>query len=149
MKVHDVPDLASCSIRTIVVLRLTPESYGNASGIGLADITTQRLVQQIDFEATYLNCITSGITGIQRASLPLVAPSDKAAIQTALRVCGRADIQRAKVVRIKNTLSLGEMDVSVGLLQEAASEIPTALNRNKFVPAFDAEDNILPFTWAE
>ena len=150
VKVHDVPDLASCSIRTIVVLRLTPEAHGNASGIGLADITTQRLFQQIDFEATYLNCITSGITGIQRAFLPVVAPSDKAAIQTALRVCGRADIQKAKVVRIKNTLSLGEMDISVGLLQEAASEkIPTTLNRTRFVPAFDADDNLLPFTWAE
>lgn len=146
VKVHDVPDLASCSIRTIVVLRLTPEAHGNASGIGLADITTQRLVQQIDFEATYLNCITSGITGIQRALLPVVAPSDKAAIQTALRVCGRPEIQKAKVVRIKNTLSMGEMDISIGLLHKEASEIPIAVNKVRFVPAFDADDNLLPFT---
>ena len=149
VKVHGVPDLAPCSIRTIVVLRLTPEAHGNASGIGLADITTQRLVQQIDFEATYLNCITSGITGIQRAFLPLVAQSDKAAIQTALRVCGRADIQKAKVVRIKNTLSMGEMDVSVGILQEVSPDLRTRVSSTKFFPSFDADDNLPPFTWVD
>lgn len=119
VKVHGVTDLAACSIRTIAVLRLTSETHGNASGVGLADVTTQRLFQNIDFEATYLNCITSGITGIQRALLPLVAPTDRAAIDTAFRVCGQPDSMHVRAVRIKNTLSLGEMDVSVDLLPEA------------------------------
>jgi len=122
VKVHGVTDLAACSIRTIAVLGLTSEAHGNASGVGLADVTTQRLFQSIDFEATYLNCITSGITGIQRALLPLVAPTDRAAIETAFRVCGQPDPAHVRAVRIKNTLSLGEMDVSVSLLPEALSE---------------------------
>ena len=121
VKVHGVPDFSQCAIRAIAVLGLTPELHGNAAGVGLADVTTSRLVSQIDFEATYLNCITSGITGIQRAALPLVAPTDRAAIETALRVCGRPDLDTIRLVRIKNTLSLGEMDVSPGLLVEATA----------------------------
>lgn len=143
VKVHGVPDLADCSIRTIAVLRLTPEAHGNASGIGLADVTTQHLVNQIDFDATYLNCITSGITGIQRSFLPMIAPTDRAAIETALRVCGRADLQEARVVRIKNTLSLGEMDISSALVQNLPS---SATPSTSFSLGFDPNDNLLPFT---
>ena len=143
VKVHGVPDLADCSIRTIAVLRLTPEAHGNASGIGLADVTTRQLVGQIDFDATYLNCITSGITGIQRSFLPMVAPTDKAAIETALRVCGRSDIQEARVVRIKNTLSLSEMMVSNALVENLPN---LAVSSAGFALSFDPYDNLLPFS---
>jgi len=143
VKVHGVPDLADCSIRTIAVLRLTPEAHGNASGIGLADVTTRQLVGQIDFDATYLNCITSGITGIQRSFLPMVAPTDKAAIETALRVCGRSDIQEARVVRIKNTLSLSEMMVSNALVENFSDGAASSAG---FAFSFDPNDNLLPFS---
>ncbi len=144
IKVHGVPDPTTCSICTIVVLRLTREAHGNASGIGLADVTTQRLVQDIDFEATYLNCITSGVTGIQRASLPMVAPTDRAAIETALRVCGRPEAHHARVVRVKNTLSLGEMDVSVDLLPELLPDGHVTPVGGVFELPFDAEENLVP-----
>ena len=119
VKVHGIADMTVCDIRAIAVLRLTAESHGNATGVGLADVTTRRLVSQVDFETTYLNCITSGILGIQRAAIPVVAPSDKAAIETALRVCGRPDVLNARAARIRNTLSMGEMDVTPALLAEA------------------------------
>ena len=146
VKVHGVSDLAECSIRTIAVLRLTGEAHGNASGIGLADVTTQRLVQDIDFEATYLNCITSGITGIQRALLPMVAPTDRAAIETALRVCGQPETQYARVVRIKNTLSLGEIDVSMDLLKEALPDCRLSPIGDVFELPFDSEENLISIT---
>jgi hypothetical protein len=146
VKVHGVPNLASCAISTIVALNLTPEAHGNASGIGLADLTTQKLVHQIDFEATYLNCLTSGITGIQRAFLPVVAPTDKAAIQTALRVCGRANFQEAKIVHIKNTLALSEMDISVSLLEEITRENSFELIGDRFALAYDVDNNLVS-TW--
>jgi hypothetical protein len=129
VKVHGVPDLASCDIRAIAVLDLTPQAHGNASGIGLADVTTRRLVDQIDFEALYINCVTAGICGIQRSFIPMVAPDDQAAIATALRVCGRPDPLQARIVRIKNTLSLGEIDVSESLartIQAGNSIVPTS-----------------------
>jgi hypothetical protein len=144
VKVHGVADLAACSIRTITVLGLTDETHGNASGIGLADVTTQRLVQGIDFDATYLNCITSGITGIQRALVPVAAPTDRQAIETSFRVCGQPEAQHARAVRIKNTLSLGIMDVSLDLLPQA---LPGFAIRPIGEPAalpFDLAGNLSP-----
>jgi hypothetical protein len=143
VKVHGVPDLAACAIRTIAVFRLTSEAHGNASGIGLADVTTQQLVQSIDFEATYLNCITSGITGIQRALLPIVAPTDLAAFQTALRVCGRPDPETAWVVRIKNTLSLDVMDVSTALLPKTLPGSAVTPVGDEFELPFDNGQNLV------
>jgi hypothetical protein len=142
VKVYGVNELAECSIRTIAVLRLTPETHGNASGIGLADVTTQQLLQEIDFEATYLNCLTSGITGIQRAMLPMVAPSDRAAIETAFRVCGQPDTRRARAVRIKNTLSLGEIDVSIDLLRDALPDRRIVKIGEAFHLEFDRNGNL-------
>ena len=143
IKVHGVPDQAACAIAAIAVLRLTPASHGNAAGIGLADVTTRRLLEQIDFETTYLNCITSGITAIQRAALPVVAPNEKAAIETALRVCGRPDPSQARLARIKNTLSLDEMDISPGLLAEALPGSTLTPIGAPFALQFDAQGSLV------
>jgi hypothetical protein len=121
VRVEGVPNPLPLTIRMIVALRLTDETHGNASGIGLADVTTRQLFDQIDFETTYLNCLTAGICGIRRGFLPIVAPNDKAAIESALRCCGQPFPKQARVLRIKNTLSLEQMDVSEALL---ANPIP-------------------------
>ncbi|MGB9826179.1 MAG: hypothetical protein ACPLRU_05860, partial [Desulfofundulus sp.] len=77
-----VPEPASPLITRIVVLDLTGASHGNATGIGLADFTTRRLVDKMDRQKTYLNCITSG--NVQRAMLPMVMPDDRAAVEAAM-----------------------------------------------------------------
>lgn len=142
VKVHGVPDLAPCSIRTIAVLGLTSQTHGNATGVGLADVTTRRLLEQYDFETTYLNCITSGITGIQRAAIPVVAPTEKAAIETALRVSGCPDPLQARIVHVKNTLALGEMEVSLNLLNQVLPENSIELVGDPFSLQFDEPGNL-------
>jgi hypothetical protein len=144
-KVHAVADVVTCDIRTIAVLNLTPEAHGNASGIGLADVTTRHLVEQIDFEATYLNCITAGMSGIQRAAIPMVAPDDQAAVETALHVCGQPDPLQARIIRIKNTLSLGEMDISESLAQLPDPVRPLRPVGPSFPLAFTHDGRIVPF----
>jgi hypothetical protein len=121
VRVEGVPNPLLPTIRMIVALRLTDETHGNASGIGLADVTTRQLFDQIDFETTYLNCLTAGICGIRRGFLPIIAPHDLAAVQSALRCCGQPFPKQTRVLRIKNTLSLDQMDVSEALL---ASPLP-------------------------
>jgi hypothetical protein len=144
-KVHGVKDVVTCDIRTIAILSLTEAAHGNASGIGLADVTTRRLVEQIDFEATYINCITAGICGIQRAAIPLVATDDRAAIETALHVCGQPDPLQARVVRIKNTLSLGEMDVSESLTRPQPEARPFEPMSALFPLPFTADGRLARF----
>jgi hypothetical protein len=103
-------------VRNLVVLRLSPASHGNALGVGLADITTQALVDAMDRQATYLNCLTS--TFIQRAAIPLVAPTERDAIAIALMTL---PTDRPRIVRIANTLHLSEVWVSENLVEEATS----------------------------
>jgi Domain of unknown function (DUF362) len=99
----------------IVALRLSAASEGNAQGIGLADFTTKALVDQIDFGATYLNCIVS--TYVQRGMLPMVLATDRDAIFAALGSLGMADPPRARIVRVPNTLHLEDVWVSEALVE--------------------------------
>ncbi len=148
VKVHGVPDLAPCDIRAIAVLDLTAQAHGNAAGIGLADVTTRRLVEQIDYEALYVNCVTAGVCGIQRSFIPMVAPDDRAAIATALRVCGQPDPLQARIVRIKNTLSLGEIDVSQRLASQIQGGETLKPISSYFELSFDPTGRLLPFEQA-
>ncbi|MDQ7840068.1 MAG: lactate racemase domain-containing protein [bacterium] len=116
MRVPGMPEPASPRIGRIVALRLSPESEGNANGIGLADLTTQRLVDAIDREVTNLNAITS--TFIQRTFIPITLPSDRDAIVTAFKTLGIDEPRKARVVRIANTLHLERLLVSQAVAEE-------------------------------
>src|SRR5436189_1716029 len=73
--------------RRIVALDLTDETQGNALGIGQADFTTRRLVNKIDYHATYMNMLTaSGPEGrLVEAAVPITLESDRAAIEVGVR----------------------------------------------------------------
>ena len=103
---------ADTKIGHIVVRDLTPESHGNAAGIGLVDIVTQRLFRKIDFEATYINCLTA--RALEAAKLPIVADTDEIAIKLALYLTGRGP-DDVRLVRIKNTAKLNVLEISQNL----------------------------------
>lgn len=105
------PDIA-----VISVLDLTRETHGNAAGIGMANVTTARVANQVDWIATYTNAITSGIFGMERVSLPITMADDRRALEVALRGCGQPQ-ESARIAMIRNTLALGELWVSPGLRQ--------------------------------
>jgi hypothetical protein len=119
MYVPGVPEPAAPRITAVVVLDLTEESHGNACGVGLADFTTEGLVSKIDLYATYMNGYTSGTGGLLRNRLPNVLPTDRAAIATAMRMCGKPDPSTVRVARIKNTLLASYVEFSANLLPEA------------------------------
>jgi hypothetical protein len=121
MFVPGVPEDESPRITAIVVLDLTEESHGNAIGIGLADFTTERVVSSIDWQATYMNSYTAGISGLLRSRLPSVWPNDRAAIATAIRMCGQPDHSKLRLARIKNTLLATEVQFSESLRDEASA----------------------------
>jgi hypothetical protein len=114
------------NIKRIVVLDLTEGTHGNAIGIGLADITTQKLVSKIDYQAMFVNVLTSGntITG----KTPVFLPNDRDAITMALHVCGEISPQNAKVVRIKNTQDLERIWISESLYRTV--KVDTELQKN-------------------
>jgi hypothetical protein len=111
------PEPTEPEIKRLVVLDLAEKSFGNAQGVGLADFTTERLFQKIDRNATYTNALTS--TYLQRAMIPLIYPSEKMAIETALQSLGpEVDWNEARIVQIANTLHLGKVFVSKQVLND-------------------------------
>lgn len=114
-----VADPGHPQVNVIVALDLSAETGGNANGIGLADIITERLQRKVDWDAVRMNALTSGLLGLWRIKLPWVAADEAQALQLALRMCGRPDSLGARVARIRNTLSLSKLAVSAALLPEA------------------------------
>jgi hypothetical protein len=100
----------SPSIRRIFVRDLTPESHGNATGVGLADFTTTRLVKQMNAKVTYLNALTA--LSVQSVKVPIHFETDREAVSAALQTLAMRDVTQAKVVRIQDTLSLEHMEVA-------------------------------------
>lgn len=100
----------------MVILSLSPHTHGNATGVGLADVITRKLFDAIDLQATYTNVITS--TYLDGAAIPIVMQTEKEAIQLAIRSVPRVKPKDIRLVRIKDTLSLGEVVVSEALLAE-------------------------------
>jgi hypothetical protein len=103
-------------IGVIIVRDLTEESHGNAIGIGLADLTVRRLVNKIDFHATYTNALTGN--GPLHGALPITLESDKEALQTAVKFLLKPmDPSQIVAIRIRDTLTLDKMHVSEGALK--------------------------------
>ena len=100
----------SPDIRRIFVRNLTPQSHGNAVGIGMADAATQRLVDKIDHHVTDINVQTSNV--FQASKVPMHFDTDREAISLLLRSLVIPDTTQAKVVHISNTLDLNEVEVS-------------------------------------
>lgn len=104
------------NITSIIIRDLTAVSHGNAIGVGLADIITKKLYDKIDFRTTYENVITS--TFLQRGNIPIIADTDRQAIEYAFRTCGPINFEEARIARIKNTLNLDEIYVSKSVLDD-------------------------------
>jgi hypothetical protein len=130
----------SLMIRRIFVRDLTPETRGNAIGVGFADFTTNRLVNEMDKQVTYINSLTSLTT--QGAKIPIHFGTDREVLTQALASLGIPDVRQAKVVRIADTLSLENVQVS-----EAYAELIRQNELLETVQApeefqFDAADNL-------
>ncbi len=106
-------------IRVVAVLDLTEASHGNATALGLANITTEKLISKVDFEKTLINLRTSGEGSILRSSLPLILPTEDDCVKTAIATCGRFNEKDVRVVRIRNTARLSTIEISEALLSEA------------------------------
>jgi hypothetical protein len=107
-------------VKKIVVLGLTRESMGNATGVGGADVITMRLYRELDVPSTYANIITSA--NLDGAAIPMIMNDDHDAIALAVKTVVRVKPQDCRIVRIRNTLQLGEIQVSEPMLAEVRAQ---------------------------
>ena len=108
------------NIKRILVLNLTHESHGNAIGMGLADITTKKLFNEVDIDKTFLNSISS--MSPEQGRFPSIAENDKEALEAAVNTLGAKDAEKLKIVYIKNTSDLEYLYISEYLLKEKNNE---------------------------
>ncbi|MGH7265806.1 MAG: hypothetical protein ACREMB_13295 [Candidatus Rokuibacteriota bacterium] len=130
-------------ITFIVVCDLSPNTHGNATGIGNADFTTRRVAEKIDWQPTYVNALTA--CSPRGAKLPAVLPTARDAIGVALECLGLERIEDARVVRIRNTLRLAEVEVSEALLPELEKRADLTRLGDPAPLAFDEAGALPPF----
>jgi hypothetical protein len=104
------------AMRLIFVRGLSEHTHGNATGIGLADFTTTRLVQTMNYKATVINCLTAGYP--EGAFLPVHFATDREVLDAALKIIGTRRPEQARVLHVRNTLLLEELEVSEACLAE-------------------------------
>jgi len=122
-----------------VVLDLTAETDGNANGLGTADFTTVRAVQKASLGQTYPNGLTSTVVG--PTAIPMILPTDRLAWQAALLTCNAVG-HAPRLVRIANTLRLGEFAISTELLNDVADHPHLEIVDGPAPPPFDSEGNL-------
>jgi hypothetical protein len=131
------------SVKYIVVGDVSDESHGNALGVGLADLTTQRLAGRIAHEAMNANVVTS--TFVERAKVPMVLANDEEAIETAVRCNWGVPPGETRFVRIPNTLHLEHLYVSENLVDEVLTNAEAEVVGDPVDLRFDPEGHLETF----
>lgn len=128
------------SMRLIFVRGLTEKTHGNATGLGLADFTTTRLTREMNYRATVINCLTAGYP--EGAFIPVHFETDREVIEAALKIIGPRRSEDARVMRIKNTLELEDLEVSEALLSQPSENGKVQVTRGPELLSFDETGNL-------
>ncbi len=137
---RDMGEWSGPRVQKIVVLDLTEETHGNATGVGLADVITMKLYRQLDVRSTYANVITSAY--LDGGAIPIIMNTEQEAIQLAVKTALRVKPADCRIVRIRNTLELSEIEVSEPLLEQVRQH-PSMEALGAPAPfAFDAAGNL-------
>ena len=127
-------------IRRLFVRDLTSGSHGNATGIGMADFTTTRLVRAIDWKATYTNALTA--MSLQGSKIPIHFDTDRECLAQALATLPIPDPHQAKIVRITDTLSVSELELSEAYGEEVRQRADLEIVSSPAEIRFDPEGNL-------
>jgi len=132
-------------VKRIFVRDLSPASDGNGNGIGLADFTTKRLVDALDMQKTYANALTA--ISPEKASIPMYFDTDRKSLELCFQTTGIDSTARARVVRIRDTASLGLLQVSKVFEPQILSN-PDLERITPWQPLqFDKSDNLLEISY--
>ena len=127
--------------KRIFIRGLSKESHHNGTGLALADVTTLRCVRDVDWDATWTNMINA--TMIKDAGMPLYMNNDYDALMIALRTLNLADINQAKIVRIRNTQHMTDIQVSRSYWESVCNRPDVKLCSGFETMRFDSAGNLL------
>jgi hypothetical protein len=130
------------NVQLIFVRGLSAHTHGNAAGIGLADFTTTRLVKEMSYRATVINCLTAGYP--EGAFLPVHFETDREVIDAALAIIGTRPPERGRVMHIRDTLHLDEVEVSEACLSDLKPQTEFSVVKPAHAMRFDERGNLPP-----
>lgn len=107
-------------IKRMVLLGVTPQSHGNAIGIGLFDVTVKEVFDHLDYEAMYANSVACRC--IEDCRVPLVAADEDEAVRVAIKCIRGVEPEKLRIVKIKNTLELEYIQVSKAVLDDIKND---------------------------
>jgi len=128
------------TITKIGILDLTEQSHGNANGVGIVDFTTKRLFDKFDPYQTYPNALTSTVP--LSVKMPMVLANDRQLFQAAIRTCNLLDKSQCRLVRFRNTIELGELEVSENLIEEVNAHPFMEVASDPYELPFDENGNL-------
>jgi hypothetical protein len=134
------PEFESPKITRICALDLSPESHGNGTGCGIADLATERLLVAIDPIPFRMNNLTSCF--LRRSQSPFAFPTDLACIEAGLETCWQPNRQNVRMALIPNTLEVEHLWVSAPLVEEARKNSDLKISGDLQPLPFDARDNL-------
>jgi hypothetical protein len=134
------PDFDSPKITRICALDLSPESHGNGTGVGIGDLTTDRLLAKIDPVPFRMNNLTACF--LWRSKLPISFPTDRECIEAGLKTCWQPNLETVRMAVIPNTLELAELWGSPPLLEEAGRNPHLQITGASQPLPFDAAGNL-------
>lgn len=127
-------------VKRIFVRDLSPASDGNGNGIGLADVTTKRLVDALDLQKTYVNALTA--ISPEKAAIPIYFDTDRQAMEACARTIGPVTIENIRIARIKDTKNLQLLQVSKAFELDIIAN-PRLQRMTPWKPfQFDGNDNL-------
>ena len=115
--VETAPEFESPKITRICALDLSPESHGNGTGCGIADLAPKKLLDAIDPVPTHINTLTACM--LWRTKVPIDLPNDRECIETGIRTCWQPRQEQLRMAIIPNSLEVAELWVSAPLVDEA------------------------------
>jgi len=133
-------------VKRIIVRALSEETHGNATGLGFASFCKQRVVEQLDAEATRINCVTASHP--EAARVPLAFDSDRAVLEAALSTIGLSTPHEARLLWIPNTLELEEVECSVAYWDEAQKRDDLECLTAPRDLTFDTDGELVPLNGA-
>lgn len=128
------------NMRFIFLRGLTEHTHGNACGIGFADFCTTRLVKGMDYHATRINCVTSGYP--EGANISVHYDTDREVLDAALAIIGTRPMEQARIMHIKNTLKLEEVEVSEPCMKELKPVTDFDVVKGPYDLTFDGKGNL-------
>ena len=129
-------------IHRIFIRSLSKNTYGNGSGMGMADVVSERLVKSVDLNATYINVITSSSLACGR--IPMYFATDQECLENLRRSTGKLDPTQLRIGRIRNTMELTPIILSENLREEIEANPLLEIVSEAYDLEFDADGNLVP-----